>query len=277
MKKFLVFILLTFSFIPTFSREIDSQDNIFPIFGDIVREKGYELPKPMGVNIIYVAILQRVDINSLYLSKGKLNLENMSKILSVDVKKAKTSNKSKLLRADLWVFPFLNLYGLIGQTQGNTSAKLDIKIFNINYPYNLNVHYKEITYGGGITLAGGYKNFFSLIDFNYTKTSLKIIKGDVTSLIISPRVGYQFDIGDVKTAFWIGGMFQNIKETLSGDLDKVIDFPIKDIKFKVKESSSLPWSTNFGMRIQLKQSIEIMGEIGIGKGKISTFSVGYRF
>lgn len=277
MKKLFTFLLLIFNFISTFSREIKSQKRVFPIFGDIVRQKGYDLPKPMGINLIYVDLSQNVHINSLYLSKGRLNLENMSKILSLNIKKAKTSNQSKLLRADLWVFPFLNLYGFIGQTQGNTSANLDIKFFNKNYPYNLNVDYKGVTYGGGITLVGGYKNFFSLVDFNYTKTSLKKIKGSITSLIISPRVGYQFDMGNIKTAFWIGGMFQNIREKLNGDLDKIIDFPIKDIKFKVQESSSLPWSTNLGMRTQLNESIEIIGEFGIGKGKIITLSIGYRF
>lgn len=253
------------------------QEDFFPIFGDIVRKQGYELPKPMGINFIYVDMSQDVNINSLNLTSGKLSLDSLKKIVTLKVNKAKTSNKSKLVKADLWVFPFLNLYGIVGETRGHSSAKLDINFLNKKSQYDFSLKYKGVTYGIGMTLAGGYKNFFSLVDFNYTKTSLDVIEGGITAVIVSPRIGYQFDIWGTKTAFWIGGMFQKIDQTLKGDLDKIMNFPLKNVKFNVQESTSLPWNINIGIRTEINQSIEIMAEFGVGKRKSSAVAIGYRF
>ena len=253
------------------------QEDFFPIFGDTVREQGYELPKPMGINFIYVDMSQDVNINSLNLTRGNLSLDSLKKIVTLKVNKAKTSNQSKLVKADLWVFPFLNLYGIVGETRGHSSAKLDINFFKQKSQYDFSLKYKGVTYGVGMTLAGGYKNFFSLVDFNYTKTSLDVIEGGITAMVVSPRIGYQFDIWGTKTAFWVGGMFQKIDQTLKGDLDKIMTFPLKNVRFNVKESTSLPWNTSIGIRTEINQSIEIMAEFGVGKRKSSTVAIGYRF
>lgn len=40
------------------------------------------------------------------------------------------------------------------------------------------------TYGGGAVLA--------TLDANYTRTNLDILDGDISALVITPRIGYEF-------------------------------------------------------------------------------------
>ncbi|MHA4988212.1 hypothetical protein [Cetobacterium somerae] len=289
MKKTLV-LLITFIFnsILLISSDNSLQDkSMFPLLGDEARKMGYELPNPYGINVIYVDMKQDVDIKALNLT-GKLSLFGgkpleLGNIISVKADSAKTVNTNELVKADLWVFPFLNVYGILGKTKGHSTALVDINLGNstILKDYDFTLKYEGITYGVGTVLAGGYKNFFSLVDFNYTSTSLDIIEGNISAFVISPKIGYNFDFYNTKNSIWIGTMYQNITQTLKGDINNLITFPkgikVKDGKFEVKESTSSPWNNVIGFRSEINKSVEFTTEVGFGKRKSVTLSLGYRF
>ncbi len=289
MKKTLV-LLITFIFnsILLISSDNSLQDkSMFPLLGDEARKMGYELPNPYGINVIYVDMKQDVDIKALNLT-GKLSLFGgkpleLGNIISVKADSAKTVNTNELVKADLWVFPFLNVYGILGKTKGHSTALVDINLGNstILKDYDFTLKYEGITYGVGTVLAGGYKDFFSLVDFNYTSTSLDIIEGNISAFVISPKVGYNFDFYNTKNSIWIGTMYQNITQTLKGDINNLITFPkgikVKDGKFEVKESTSSPWNNVIGFRSEINKSVEFTTEVGFGKRKSVTLSLGYRF
>ncbi|MGL4645729.1 MAG: hypothetical protein ACRC31_03550 [Cetobacterium sp.] len=289
MKKALI-LLITFIFnsILLISSDNSLQDkSMFPLLGNEARERGYELPNPYGINVIYVDMKQDVDIKALNLT-GKLSLFGgkpleLGNIISVKADSAKTVNTNELVKADLWVFPFLNVYGILGKTKGHSTALVDINLGNstILKNYDFTLKYEGITYGVGTVLAGGYKDFFSLIDFNYTSTSLDIIEGNISAFVISPKVGYNFNFYNTKNSIWIGTMYQNITQTLKGDINNLITFPkgikVKDGKFEVKESTSSPWNNVIGFRSEINKSVEFTTEVGFGKRKSVTLSLGYRF
>lgn len=289
MKKALI-LLITFIFNSILLISSDNSlqaKSMFPLLGDEARERGYELPNPYGINVIYVDMKQDVDIKALNLT-GKLSLFGgkpleLGNIISVKADSAKTVNTNELVKADLWVFPFLNVYGILGKTKGHSTALVDINLGNstILKDYDFTLKYEGITYGVGTVLAGGYKDFFSLVDFNYTSTSLDIIEGNISAFVISPKVGYNFDFYNTKNSIWIGTMYQNITQTLKGDINNLITFPkgikVKDGKFEVKESTSSPWNNVIGFRSEINKSVEFTTEVGFGKRKSVTLSLGYRF
>ena len=119
MKKTLV-LLITFIFnsILLISSDNSLQDkSFFPLLGNEARERGYELPNPYGINVIYVDMKQDVDIKEINLT-GTIGKLDIGKSLNLTADKAKTVNTNKLVKADLWVFPFLNVYGILGKTKG---------------------------------------------------------------------------------------------------------------------------------------------------------------
>lgn len=288
MKKTLV-LLITFIFNSILLISSDNSlhnKSMFPLLGDEARKMGYELPNPYGINVIYVDMKQDVSIESIKLSPMIGNL-NIGKNLNLTANKAKTVNTNKLVRADIWVFPFLNVYGILGKTKGNSSANVNgtfsfpsffpggkptlIPIKDIDFT----LKYEGTTYGIGTVLAAGNKNLFSLVDFNYTKTTLNIIEGEIDALVVSPKIGYNFDFYNTKNSIWIGTMYQNISQTLKGNLKDIgVNIPGK---FEVNQSSASPWNNVIGFRSEINKSVEFTTEVGFGKRKSVTLSLGYRF
>ena len=110
--------------------------------------------------------------------------------------KADLALNSTLLRFDLWVLPFLNVYGLVGRTKGDVSLNFNLGgagntidsalcndrpvaerpeclalVAGVNYVanngvavQNVRVKYDAPTYGGGLSVAGGIHDFFGMYD-----------------------------------------------------------------------------------------------------------------
>jgi hypothetical protein len=62
-------------------------------------------------------------------------------------------------RLDVWLLPFLNVYGLVGYTRGRTRGSLFVTLpaLGINEVLPLLAEFNGPTYGGGATVAGGYR------------------------------------------------------------------------------------------------------------------------
>ena len=73
-----------------------------------------------GFNAIYVT--QNIDINNLLLST---NEDPLVPIQAIQFGSNTADAFSETIRADLWVFPFLNVYALAGPGQANTTVRGD--------------------------------------------------------------------------------------------------------------------------------------------------------
>lgn len=277
-----LFFFIIFS--TTFSSAKESK-SYFPFLAEEALNRGYVLPKPIGINFIYVDMTQDVKVESLKL-KGDIILSpflkpiSLEKIITVTAKDTVSSIQNKIVKTDIWLFPFLNIYGLFGETKGYSKTKIDI---SLNKPVITNADFKldydGITYGVGTTIVGGVGNIFVATDVNYTRTSLNIIDGNIDALIISPKLGYNFNFSSFKNSIWIGGMYQEISQTLKGNISDVINMPIPihDGKFEIKERAASPWNTVIGFRSEINANYEIMTEIGFGTKQSLALALGYRF
>lgn len=134
-------------------------------------------------------------------------------MFNIDAGHTREQSKSENLRIDMWVFPFLNIYGLVGHTRGSSVSNVSVDADPTRYSgidrviassvhqlyqsgelqdIDFTLDFKGTTRGTGITLAGGYENWFALVDTNYTRTDFDILDGKISALTVSPRVGYRF-------------------------------------------------------------------------------------
>src|SRR5688572_9049671 len=75
-----------------------------PIWGREAREKGFDLPLPMGLGLTYTYINQNMVVS---------DVEVEGNALDVTIRDAETITHTGVFRADAWLFPFLNVYGLV--------------------------------------------------------------------------------------------------------------------------------------------------------------------
>ena len=172
-----------------------------PIWGRKAKEKGFDLPLPVGLGLSYTYINQNMVVSDVVVQGRPLDLT---------IRDAATTTHTGVFRADVWVLPFLNVYGLIGQTVGDTRPALVLRNGEV---LESKVDYDRFSYGGGITLAGGWKSLFLTLDANWTSGPIVSTKkgqvGDepIKSLTFAPRLGLLMSSGRFGTgAIWVGGM-----------------------------------------------------------------------
>ncbi|MDC9593911.1 hypothetical protein [Xenorhabdus sp. IM139775] len=277
-----------------------SESRILPIWGDAARAKGYDLPEPFGASYSYINLRQDIVVDSIKYEFSNPKYKFFEKIM-INAGKTREKSETHMLKLDSWVLPFMNVYGVYGKTKGTSKTNLD-SIYLPNsepgepawedIPFELN--FKGKTFGGGVTLAGGYNQFFATLDTNYTRTNLDILDGDISALVITPRVGYEFVFepliagqGNTKVQVWVGAMYQDITQRFKGDVSKLnlppelalFDMIKKetDIKFDVEQHLAHKWNNTLGARIELTRNFNILSEIGFGNRNSFFISGEFRF
>ncbi|PHM29015.1 hypothetical protein [Xenorhabdus budapestensis] len=285
------------------SRSAKSESRVLPIWGDEARAKGYDLPEPFGVGYGYMNLRQDVIVDSIKFGFDNPMLKPFEELTTIKTGNTRQKSESHMLKLDTWVLPFLNVYGLYGKTKGTSKTILDGIYLGKNNilengttPFVLN--FKGKTYGGGFTLAGGYNQFFAVLDTNYTRTKLDILDGELSALVISPRIGYEFVFnplfdgqGNTKLQLWTGAMYQDITQRFQGDVRNLNNLPTEianwisltemwgggDIKFDVKQHLAHKWNNTVGARFEVTRNFNILSEVGFGNRNSFYVSGEFRF
>ena len=263
--------------------------DFLPIFGREAREQGYVLPRPFGVGLNYMGQQQPFDVDGVEVEGVDVKSSGLVMVDEID-----NQEDTVIFRFDAWIFPFLNLYGIIGKTDGEATGPLQIdprvalgdacRLPQIDcrpIEAGINLEYEGNVGGGGVTVAGGYKAFFAMIDSNYTVTDLDITSTDATAWVTSTRLGWNGSIDRFTGAFWIGAMYQDISQVLDleGPLPQeasdIINQPI--LKVSVDQSTQIPWNGLFGGRWEIGKGFEMLAEFGFGQRRSNMLNLTYRF
>ncbi|WP_153447403.1 hypothetical protein [Vibrio algicola] len=297
-------------------QENPNNDRMFPIWGKEARDRGYVLPKTYGLSLSYFSMDQPININSINLSgpiKGLPNkdLSTVSNAIFdqyLDISDAKQEATNVTLRADMWLFPFLNVYGLVGVTDGTSSAPITCKsgrptrvIGNPLAPImnqicgknpdetrrigTFDLDYRGTTYGVGMTVAGGVGNWFTIVDMNYSRTELDILDGQIDSVVISPRIGYRFMPLNKELRVWVGAMYQGVQQEMGGELNDILSGQLRakvnqiapDGKFNVKQELESEWNTTLGFNYVLNSTWDVITEFGFGERTSAFAGLEYRY
>ena len=190
---------------------------IFPIWGQKVYQKGFDIPYPVGFMANSVWMKQDLIFTNFQL--GFKNEDVDIPLTPADfIEFGENSNNSQnyTFRPDVWVFPFLNVYGLFGAGSSTTSV-------NLVAPIDLATEVKQdfSTKGFGMMLAGGVGPIWISTDFNWTWNKPKLLDEPVQVSVIGIRAGHTFVFKQNpkrNIAVWIGGMRAKMGSETSGEI-----------------------------------------------------------
>jgi len=192
-------------------------DNVFPIWGQKAYEKGFDIPYPTGIMVNYFYAKQSIIVDNLRL--GLLTDNQDIPLTAVDFIQFgnNTSTASTVMvRPDVWVFPFLNVYGIFGV--GNSTTEV-----NITAPIELKsvVDQSVKTSGFGLTAAGGLGPVWIAIDGNITWTKPELLDKPVKVNTFGIRFGHNF-VSKTKPyrnfGIWIGAMKASLSSNTVGQI-----------------------------------------------------------
>ena len=267
-RGFLVLVLL----VAPFTAQADA------LFGNNLAGDA-KLPRTWGIGIDYFAMTQPYELDSLSFSPPVVPIADPS-ILPIN-----NEIRHNDLKFDVWVLPFLNVFGIYGRIDGDT--RIDLGVLGLPLPpetNNLTVDYDGDVFGGGITLAVGGERWFASVTGTVTDTDLGgSFKSSVDATTIQPRIGARF--GD-HTEFWIGGYFIDAEEKHSGtiplDLGPLIPLPPPltspvDLDFAVDLSQAEDFNLSFGTHLKFNEGWEGTIEVGTGDRNTVLANITYRF
>ncbi len=296
-----------------------SSGSFLPLLGDEARARGYDLPEPFGINFNYMNIRQNIDVDSIHFSGlgiGNINLP--SNLFDINVAKTRQRSTTRTIKLDAWILPFMNIYGIVGKTRGSSLSKVSVDsnpssqnglinkmiagvIHGMNKSGDLQnldfkLKFKGDTFGVGTVFAGGYDNWFGLLDMNYTQTRFDILDGSIDAFTLSPRVGYRFTLppvqalhlGESHLNVWVGSMYQNVQQEFKGKLsDLHMPGNLQSLmqmadqkgngRFDVKQHLESPWNVLVGASYELTRNFNITTEVGFAERNSFFMSGEFRF
>ena len=259
-----------------------------PIWGAEAEARGYQLPLPFGIGVTAYTARQPVDIHDLQLGRKDNDPRSVTNFLQIN--RVDTSQQNVSMKFDVLVFPFLDVYALLGYTKGTTKGLIQVPadpILGIFEPrlLQLNASFSGPTYGGGVTLQGGtriseWRDLTAIVvaDWNRTRTNLEfanealIADTKPVATVFSARLGLHGTVGTgMGSAIWIGAMHQEIQQKVAGSVADT------DLQFVVLQSPAQPWNTLFGGLLEFGKSGYVLLEGGFGPRESVLAAAVYRF
>lgn len=197
-------------------------DYIFPILGQKVYKAGFDIPYPVGVMGNFMWMKQGILIDNMQLG---LKTDNQDiPLTNVDefIKFGDNSNNSYTVnvRPDIWIFPFLNVYGLFGYGNSETTVRLVEPV-----EFTSVVEQGIQTTGFGLMGAFGIGPIWTSVDANWTWNKPELLDKAVNVSVLGIRFGKTFTFNqypDRNFAIWAGGMRARMGSSTVGQI-KLID------------------------------------------------------
>lgn len=184
-------------------------------------------------------------------------------------------------KGDYWITPWLNVHGLVGTASGEAFAAIDPALQGP--PFFLAdfiVGYDALVYGGGVTLAAGYKKMFATVTADYTWGDVDMSDGTgltlndpngIETLVVTPKIG----VHGKKGAIWVGAYYQFTQHTQTGTF--ILPGPLP-VDFAADVEDKTPWTPVIGGEYYFNEHWALTIEGGIGDDRRQGMvGVTYRF
>jgi hypothetical protein len=258
MRRFLIILML----MPPLTAVADSG----PLFmKDLLG--GQEFFEPWGIGVDFYTMDQQYDIKQLQFELPGVSIPDPSKL---DVRNKVQHYDLKL---DVWLTPFLNVFGVLGHLNADTTVDLSsVPVVGLPFPLGkLPVSYDGTVYGGGLTLAYGSEHWFTSVTATLTDTKLSSnFDSSVQTFTAQPRVGLVKD----KWTFWAGGLYIDTDEKHSGTIELPV---LGQVPFAVELKGADKWSPAVGVGHVFSPKAQLYLEVGFGKRDHTLFNFTYRF
>ncbi len=206
------------------SLKVEEYPYALPIWGEKVAQKGYKLPYSAGLSVNWFWQESEIVINNLEVGFNNGPKYNLDEIVRFD--KSSVEATALTIRPDIWLLPFLNIYGIFGKA--NTSTKINAGIWipdaDNNWSqitsFSTRANFDATTFGIGMTPTIGIGGGWLALDMNMAWTDISSLDKPAFSYVFGPRLGktFKFNKPDENIALWVGGFRVHIAGDTNGNL-----------------------------------------------------------
>ena len=191
-----------------------------PIMGAKVRKLGFDIPYPVGVMVTYGHSIQKLTIDDLAVSFSPDNLVDISSWARLQSMQANVD--AAVARADFWLLPFLNVFGVVGRIKAVSNVHLALPI-----DLKFNVTSEGTNAGWGAVVAGGVGPMVMTANFVQNWTWTGALGKPSLATLFDARVGHMIRFRrkpDMNLVFLVGASYLGLSKESSGsaNLEKLV-------------------------------------------------------
>ncbi len=210
-----------------------------PIWGAKAAKLGFDLPYSAGVGVNYLRQESDLIIENLQVGFNNGPLYDLDEVVRFN---NATSNASAVnVRPDIWLFPFLNIYGVFAKSQLSTAVDYSIWVPDASGTWNEVINLNSIaefdatSFGFGITPTLGVGGGWMALDMNFTWNDIAELEKPAFAFIFGPRFGktFKFKNPQRNIAIWTGGFRLKLNSGTAGSLQLNEVFPVEGLQPKV--------------------------------------------
>lgn len=213
-----------------------------PIWGEKVTKMGFDLPYSAGLGINYLWTESDIIIEDLMVGFNNGPMYDVDEIIRFKGSTATASGFN--FRPDIWVFPFLNVYGLISKANTSTAINAGVwlpdtsNVWQEVSAFSTTAYFNATGLGFGMTPTVGVAGGFLALDMNVTWQDISALDKPVFTFVFGPRFGKSFKFKNhpqSNITIWAGGFRLHMKSETSGSLALSELFPTDELQVKVDE------------------------------------------
>ncbi len=196
-----------------------------PIWGDKATKAGYSLPYSAGLSVQYFGSESLLIIDNLLVGFNNGPMKNLDGIVRFD--EAKSTASAVTVRPDIWLFPFLNVYGILGKAQASTNVNFGVWVPDVStgvekeiLKTGTTVDFNTTTFGLGVTPTIGVGGGFLALDMNVAWVDVPQLSKPARTFVFGPRFGKNFKLKkpEQSVAIWVGGFRVKLASETNGSL-----------------------------------------------------------
>jgi len=212
-----------------------------PIWGAKATAKGYDLPYSAGVSLNYFWQQSDLVITDLFVGFNQGPMYDLDELIRFDDAVATASIIT--IRPDIWLLPFLNVYGIFSKAKTSTAISAGVwlpdtsNVWNEVTTFSSKANFDATAFGLGMTPTLGIGGGWMALDMNVTWSDISALDKPVFSFVFGPRFGktFKFKHPERNIAIWAGGFRVHLSAETNGSLNLSDVMPVDDLQGKVDE------------------------------------------
>lgn len=272
--------------------------NFLPFFNKQFEKKGHSSPLTFGVGLSGLAYQQEFISTNLKIV-GTTNLGQDIFARGDSVSQQTTAAELKAyIKPNIWILPFLNVYGIIGYTSGQINPDLYIDgiiiedlpgigdyLIDTSFVLNDKIVYHGSTYGFGTTFSMGFNKLILLLDYHYTVTNPSELDGKLYNHFASTKLGWMINANTekLKLIIWTGALYISNNQSFKGEItveeiapELVPVFGEKADYYGNIEAKN-NWNALIGASLSINNHHNIFVEFGFINRQQATIGYGFMF
>jgi len=257
-----------------------------PLMGKPATKLGYKLPRPVGFNLFSHFQHQTMQFTGISIAMNDEEFVSFNELFNLDESTITASSFVTMLKADVWILPFLNIMAIAGvgenNIEGNWPIDEDVKEGLADWGWLIGIEPEDIPdaislsgglesvmYGLGATLAGGVGDWNLNVSYQFMVNETQAANTTTVAHILMPMAGYMTKFG---MNLMVGAQGQFYDTKVAGFIDLEDGQRLHyNVDFK-----PVKWNAILGIYKGFSKHWELALQAGVGNRTSVTAVFGYR-